>query len=232
MKKLAQIFLSEKRGSYRSSGYEKRATFNSTEYLDDVATSFGALKGFNDEYLAGNSAKELAADCLCYILLLPVTGELVIQGVTESEIKLQIGQAFITNMAGGSSLNIINPYPDDAINFIQIQVNLVGASTNHFARVLTFDDRNYHHQFTCINDEIDDMQLPFSLHIGRFAGREDSLFRLGRNFTACFCFVLGGAFEVENRLLQPRDGLSLTTTAEVEFESLSQDAVMLILELN
>jgi len=45
-----------------------------------------------------------------------------------------------------------------------------------------------------------------------------------------YVFVIEGAFEVQNRLLHARDGLSLSSATEVEFEALSNDAMLLILE--
>lgn len=46
-----------------------------------------------------------------------------------------------------------------------------------------------------------------------------------------FIFVIEGIFEVQNRLLHARDGLSLTDIDTVELEALSNDAVILLLEL-
>ncbi|MBC6988212.1 hypothetical protein H9I52_00875 [Hymenobacter sp. BT491] len=46
-----------------------------------------------------------------------------------------------------------------------------------------------------------------------------------------FAFVVTGAFEVEGRLLHKRDGLALWYVQEVELKALSNDALVLVLEL-
>ena len=47
-----------------------------------------------------------------------------------------------------------------------------------------------------------------------------------------FVFVIDGAFEVSNRLLQARDGLAITKASQVEFESLSNEAIIMFIEAN
>ncbi|WP_165699302.1 pirin family protein [Hymenobacter jejuensis] len=51
------------------------------------------------------------------------------------------------------------------------------------------------------------------------------------NRSRFFAFVVAGAFEVEGRLLHERDGLALWDVQEVELEALSNDALVLVLEL-
>jgi len=46
-----------------------------------------------------------------------------------------------------------------------------------------------------------------------------------------FCFVIAGAFELENRLLQMRDGLAVNGPCAVELEALSEGALLLTIEL-
>ena len=44
-------------------------------------------------------------------------------------------------------------------------------------------------------------------------------------------FVIHGAFEVENRLLESRDGLAIWNTDRIELEALSNEAILLLLEI-
>jgi quercetin 2,3-dioxygenase len=48
---------------------------------------------------------------------------------------------------------------------------------------------------------------------------------------SCFMFVIEGAFEVQNRLLQRKDGLLLPEAGEVEFVALSDNGILLVIEL-
>lgn len=49
--------------------------------------------------------------------------------------------------------------------------------------------------------------------------------------SSVFVYILSGVFEVQNRLLHMRDGLSLRNLEEVEFEALAQDSVILLAEV-
>ncbi|HLN95758.1 MAG TPA: hypothetical protein VK183_08980 [Flavobacterium sp.] len=46
--------------------------------------------------------------------------------------------------------------------------------------------------------------------------------------SAVLAFAIGGAFEVEDRLLEVRDALWLPGVSSIEFEALSQDALLLL----
>ncbi len=48
--------------------------------------------------------------------------------------------------------------------------------------------------------------------------------------TLLYFFVIQGAFEVANRLLEARDGLGLWSVKEVELEALSNEAIVLVLQ--
>jgi redox-sensitive bicupin YhaK (pirin superfamily) len=44
--------------------------------------------------------------------------------------------------------------------------------------------------------------------------------------------VIEGAFEVQDRLLHAKDGLAVWDTNEIDFEALSNDAILLLWEVN
>jgi hypothetical protein len=68
------------------------------------------------------------------------------------------------------------------------------------------------------------------IKIGQFQGRADYVFQLNEHTTSLFSFVIEGAFEFHERLLQPRDGLLIQRQTQVEFESLSNEAIILVIE--
>ncbi len=68
--------------------------------------------------------------------------------------------------------------------------------------------------------------------IGKFAGRKEAVYKISRQKNSVFAFVIQGAFEVQGRLLHARDGLGLwDDTNLIELEALSNDAIVLLLEL-
>lgn len=66
--------------------------------------------------------------------------------------------------------------------------------------------------------------------IGKFAGREEATYQI-LNPSGLFAFVIAGEFEVQYRLLQAGDGLALWGLQQVELEALSNDAIILLVEV-
>jgi len=73
--------------------------------------------------------------------------------------------------------------------------------------------------------------LPCRASLGRFTGRAEAEYHLRRPGAGFFAFVLAGAFEIAGRLLHANDGLALWDTGTVEVEALSNDALLLVLEV-
>ena len=73
--------------------------------------------------------------------------------------------------------------------------------------------------------------LSFALSLGRFAGRHETEYKVQHAGSHLFAYVLAGAFEFEGRLLHEKDGLALWDMATLELEALSNNALVLVLEL-
>ena len=72
--------------------------------------------------------------------------------------------------------------------------------------------------------------LPFRISIGQFSGREEVV-KSVVDFPNVFCYVLAGAFEISGRLLQPLDGLAIWDIEEIDMEALSNNALVLMVEM-
>ena len=72
--------------------------------------------------------------------------------------------------------------------------------------------------------------LPNVCFIGKFDGRKEEIYTLKNKNNGIFVFIIDGVFEVQNHLLHARDGLSLKNIEAIEFEALSENAIVLLLE--
>lgn len=68
-------------------------------------------------------------------------------------------------------------------------------------------------------------------YIGLYDGRKKGNYTLQNPKNGLFTFVANGAFEFENRLLESRDGLSISRITSVDFEALSENAILLVMEI-
>jgi redox-sensitive bicupin YhaK (pirin superfamily) len=62
-------------------------------------------------------------------------------------------------------------------------------------------------------------------------GRQEAIYHKKNPKTGVFIFVIQGELEVQYRLMHEGDGLALWEVDEVEFEALSNNAILLILEV-
>lgn len=221
----ATIFLADQRGCSQSDWFRSYHGFNFGHYQAENREPFGSLRVFNDDTLSGEKSLKMQVDENTDVILLPLVGAIDYSNSLGETGFLEAGQVQIFSAAKGMEYEIENPYSDELINFLQIwisgQKEQFTPETNQNA--FDFQEKN------CLRPLFSTQTHGF---IGRFDGREEGVYVV-RNpeKNGIFVFVIEGAFEVQNRLLHSRDGLSLTHVTEVDFEALSNDAILLILEV-
>lgn len=224
-----KIFLNEQRGCLTTTGSVSYCTFNFGSFYHVHKAAFGTLTVFNDEVLAEAAWMDLVVEENGYIVLLPVTGGLVYQDKDNVQYDVEIGQVFVTTVKAGDAFTVVNLHKNDAINFLQIRIAAVINKPVSVIKGFEFPELKNTMVALTPSVEIAGV-LPFNMHIGRFDGRGEAVYKMKdptRNF---FCFVLAGAFEVQGRLMHIGDGLALWKIETVEIEALSNDAVLLMIE--
>ncbi|RZK75404.1 MAG: hypothetical protein EOO92_16310 [Pedobacter sp.] len=123
-----------------------------------------------------------------------------------------------------SFITLKNPYDDVLINYMMIAIKSEEKKPNS----LTFLDIDLSdlNKMNLITPD----QTPFKVSIGRFQGRGENEYTINKT-SMLYCFVLAGAFEIDGRLLQDRDGIALYSTDIIEMEALSDNALLLTIEL-
>lgn len=221
----AQIFLQSQRGQFQTEGYRAFYTFNFEHYHAEDREPSGNLLAWNDETLLPQCSQEVTVNEAVEIILLPLVGAVEIDEGKGDARYVDSGECLSLVVTPNDGFLITNPYPDQAINYLQIrlltkEIFLQNNATNTF-------DLNIKNTLIPILDADADYGI---LVIGKYEGRKDGLYISKNPANRIFIFIIEGAFEVQNRLLEKRDGLSLKNVPEVEFEALSNDAIILILE--
>lgn len=169
-----------------------------------LSSPFFSLKAFNDETLAPGSRVNREAGTNSRTVLLPLVGELGCNAA-----RINPGQALLLE----SGFEVVNPYKEELINYIRMEID----STSQ-AGIADFD----------LDAAKDTLITVFpGMQIGKFGGRRDGLYTPDQGTPNVFVFVIEGVFEVQDRLLHARDGLALLNVAEVAFEALSNEAILL-----
>lgn len=225
-----KIFLADQRGVVETSEFRRFSTFRFGTYTHKHKGPFGRLYALNEETLGGAQRLNFTTDQSTCILLIPITGEVVVNAPSGS-VMVGVEEIQVLALPAHTTFQLINPHKNELITFLhlwlQAEQPTATASSERFAFQLAAVENQLKE---VVSTNVAKHTFPFALSIGRFAGRQEAVYKL-ENGAAMFAFVLAGAFEVEGRLLHEKDGLALWDTQEVEVEALSNNALLLVLEL-
>ncbi|MBT1689107.1 pirin family protein [Dawidia soli] len=220
----ATIYLAGRRGRSQTDIYRSDHTLSFETYVREGRGTFGNLQALNDDTLGAGGKRTLTASADRIVWLIPLIGALRYQTTTGVQATLEPGQTHSLRLPAGTALQVINPYEDERINYLHVW--LTSGPPTHTIEVqeytILLDQQN---QLTSIGDHA----AP-DLRMGRYQGRAEEVYRPRDAAKGIFAFVIHGAFEIENRLLEFRDAIALWNTPEVTFEALSNDAIVLFIE--
>lgn len=229
----AQIYLADQRGRSKTDFFRSYHTFNFGQYVAEGRTPFGPLHLLNDDTLRAGASLTMRVEQPMEVLLLPVSGGLEYKSDWATGGFVEPGQAQLLSLPAGMTYSVSNPYETESINFIQLWLTTPSAEASPAIRQTNFD-LTTKNTLLPLFGRADGETVGF---IGQYAGRQDDTYSvtLVANGPAkgIFVFVLQGAFEVANRLLHEKDSLALQYRQDdvLEFEALSNDAIVLLIEL-
>lgn len=222
----ARIYLADQRGVTETSDYQISHLFNHDSYTVVESQPFGPLRTLNEVTLRAGAVWSPIVTSPTTVLLLPITGGLEYRQKAESGF-LEPGQAGSFFLRAGAVFELSNPYEKEFITFLHIELAASGQETASAFRVVAFDSGESNLLQPLMET---DGRRGF---LGRFAGRQEGTYAVETPGGNVFVFVLQGVFEVANRLLHSGDGLALhySGIGHLEFEALSENAILLLLDL-
>ena len=177
---------------------------------------------FTDLFIQPESNIQKWITSSCNVLIVPLYGavELIAPEVNEF---IHINQVASFYVKAGSKLTFKNIYPEHTVRFLIIALK---SANNTVKRTVTY-------KFNTLNllrEVYKDPDTGLCLNMGNFEGRKEAMYSLKTATNAIFAYVLQGAFEVNNRLLETGEALCCWNTDRVEVEALSGNAYLLLLE--
>jgi len=227
----AVIYLSNLRGCTQKEWFRSYHTLNFGSYRHENRNPVGKLRALNDDTLKPGSTLTHRLDESTGVLLLPLIGGLHYKSGLVITGSLDVGEAHVLLLPPASTVEITNPYNSELINFLELWFTIDSASAESgVVGKYEFDLLTAKNTLVKLQTR-DGMELPGSrILIGNYGGRKEGTYPLQDPAKGVFAFVIEGAFEVQNRLLQARDGLSISNTNEIEFEALSEEGILLLIE--
>lgn len=227
MKTKAMIFPGDNRVFSQSNGLQSRKIIQ--QQTD--AFPFGKLSQLEDDVLEPGGSLQFALEEDVLIMLLPVVGAIRYEASTGHPGLLAAGQVQFLPLGQGATLQVSNPFDDLPVNFLQVWFRASWEQAPQEPAISEFNVNTFMNCTLRISPGFIGWDpLPFSASIGKFSGRGETVYYPSGTDAGLFVFVLEGAFEVEGRLLHPRDGLALVDPQQVEMEALSNEALILVLE--
>ena len=217
----AKIFLASQRGCIESSTHRSYHTFNFGSYINKHREPFSNLKTFNDETLAPGASVRYSPVEKTQVIIIPLVGacECMTESITP---RIDAGQIFYSDLNAREFIEVRNPFQEELINYLYLELNGGHIST---PAVVDFALEEQYNKLQAFKFSTNNF-----LHLGIYNGRQDGSLTFQESDKQFFVFIVEGAFEVNNRLLHKRDGLALWDSNQLEFEALSNHAIILVIE--
>jgi len=218
----AQIYKSDLRGLISSGNHSCLSTLNFGTYQHDSRKPFGILYLFNQETLASKHAVTIFPEPHSITLILPLYGGVDFKDVKDNISFIRVEQLKSIVTLENSPFELSNLF-DENVSYLQIGLKLKTNNAKKELKKFNFEKRN--NLITLFED--------YNIHvfIGLFDGRKESVYNLKEQSNGLFVFVINGAFEFQNRLIETGDALSLSQIEFVEWEALSENAMFILFEI-
>jgi quercetin 2,3-dioxygenase len=180
------------------------------------------LRKLSDDTLRAGISLLVEAETDATVVLIPYIGDVSLTDSSGQTYLREEGKVYAWSVGRGETYEIRNPYEEEAVNFFQVV--FTGHPTQPvWTKPIVMESKP--------NELLAIFEGNNRIQIGQFDGRAEGTYCVQNKARCVFIFVIEGAFEVQSRLLETRDGLALWNVDAVEFEALSQDAVLLVIEL-
>jgi len=214
----ATIYLAEKRP--REQHEDCYRAYNSFGQHEQVLVKDVTLAGSKTTYAESKNGGLL--------ILLPVAGKLAYADKQGKRGSVEAGEVVVYDLKAGQALTILNPFEEALIRDLEIWCFSGGAQATPNGEVVSLAiDTKRNRLLALLRAKM--QTSGFRAYVGKFDGRQEGRL-LVRPENKVFAYVIDGVCEVQNRLLQSGDGLQLTGVDEVEFEALSQEAIVVLME--
>jgi len=213
----SKIIKSDFRKLEKGNSYWSFSSLINSHHSTNELTTFGGVEKFEEITINANEKFEYLASTN-QLILIPIIGAIDYK-LNSQTAFLHVNQLQTITIEKETKIEFANPYEKELVSFILIEC--LGTTTN---QLIEFDYNRGNTITTLIEYE------EIKLSTGLFHAREEGIYKLNTKQNGVFAFVLNGAFEFQNRLLENKDALTIWEIDEIEFEALTQNSLLIIIE--
>ena len=156
-----------------------------------------------------------------YLILLPLMNNIRLN-MNGFNWKIEVNQSFIYYLEKGTIIDIEGEYSNDYSYFYSLF--LVKEKQQIAKMIVPIDFERENRLEKIIRHDL------FNVFLGKFDLRRESEIPFKRNERSWLIISLTGIFEVHNRLIESRDLLQIRSDENVEFESLSENSLLMVID--
>ena len=226
----AIIHLADNRGHLQGEWMRSIMTFNFGNYRAENREPFGTIQVFNEDTLAAGKSIKMMLEENTEVIILPLVGTLFFKDELGNSNYINPGQLQLFSAAKQMSYEISNPFENgELVNFLQIWLYKNESVFTTKTQLFNFDLSQINLLQPIISPA--NLQQPAYCYIGKYQGRKKGEYILKNKENGIYAFVIEGVFEVQDRLLHTKDGLAIWGAEEIDFEALSNEAILLVFEI-
>lgn len=156
-----------------------------------------------------------------YLILLPLMNNIRLN-MNGFNWKIEVNQSFIYYLDKGTIIDVEGEYSNDFSYFYAL---FIVKEKQQIAKMIVPIDLDRENRL----EKIIRHDL-FNVFLGKFDLRKESELPFKRNERSWLIISLTGIFEVHNRLIESRDLLQIRSDENVEFESLSENSLLMVID--
>jgi hypothetical protein len=205
------------RASFATNSYWRFASLFEENFKKDGGYVLKNIKKFDEITIQANSTFNYQSSKNQQIIIIPIVGAVDFFSDHENGFVHSSQIQFLKNKKG-KEIVFKNPYESELVSFILVEMEGYESNT-----LQEFDIKDVNQLVKLLDTK------EIKMSIGIFDARVEGIYKL-QSKNGVFAFVISGAFEFQNRLLEDRDALSIWAIDEIEFESLTQNSLLIIIE--
>lgn len=211
-------------------------TFSFADYYNPERVSFGALRVLNDDIIEGGMGFDTHPHQNMEIISIPLEGDLEHRDSMGNVAVIKNGDVQVMSAGTGIYHSEYNHNKDKSGKFLQIWVypNKKNVTPRYDQISLQIKDReNKLQQILSPNAEDDGVWIHQNawFHIGNFQKDFSVLYNIKSEGNGVYFFVLKGSFEIENQILESRDGFGIWNISQAKIKSLENNSEILVMEV-
>jgi hypothetical protein len=211
-------------------------SFSFANYFDPQKINFGALRVLNDDTVAAGRGFGTHRHDNMEIISIPLQGDLEHKDSMGNIATIRSGDIQAMSAGTGISHSEYNRSKDHLVKFLQIWIIPNQRDVTPRYDQITLDKTRKHNKLLQILSPFPDdegvwINQKAWFHLGRFDENFDAEYQLKDIKNGVYAFVINGSFDVNDVILQQRDGLGLLEIQSLKIKSLTQGSEILLMEV-